>query len=310
MSEPLSMAVDRAKRLTRLGAFDAAIEAWRDVLTLAPDMVDAHAGLAMCLFERGRPDAARLEASRALAGNAEHTQAMHVLVLCDFYGNHRKRALARLDEILKIDPLDSDAHFVRAQLARFSGHWAQAEESIAKALELNPGNPRFRVEEGRIARQRGNGAIAYDIACELIAQDPAHIDALVLLGELMRDRGDVDEAYRLALSALSIDASHQDALSLLAGVKLSRNPIGGVYWHSIRKLRELSESQFLWAVWAIYLGYLLIMSTMRHANVPPIWQYIFIGIYLAWGVGIWMNRNLIDRMVKRELKSFRWKGAF
>ena len=148
------------------------------------------------------------------------------------------------------------------------------------------------------------------IARELVGQDPMHVGALVLLGDVARDCGDVDEAYRLALSALSVDANDQEALALLAGVKLSRNPIGGLYWHSIRKLRELSESQLLWALWPIYLGYLLILTTMDHAGTSRPGQYVFIGLYLAWGVGIWMNRSLVDWMVRRELKSFRWQGYY
>ena len=307
MSEPLDMALDRADRLMRINAYEAAIEAWRDVLTMEPDMVDAHAGLALCLFERRRMTAARVEAKRALAGDAEHSGAMLVLVLCDYFGGHRKRAMARLDELLRIDPLDAEAHYLRAQFRRMSGHWDRAEDSIRKALQLHPGSPTYRLELGRIARERGDGARAGEIARELVGQDPMHVGALVLLGDVARDRGDVDEAYRLALSALSVDANDQEALALLAGVKLSRNPVGGLYWHSIRKL---SESQLLWALWAIYLGYLLILTTMDHAGISRPWQYVFIALYLAWGVGIWMNRNLVDWMVRRELKSFRWQGNY
>lgn len=138
MSEPLDTALDRAERLIRMDAFKTAIEAWRDVLTMAPDMLDAHAGLALCLFERHRMTAARVEAKRALAGDAAHSGAMLVLVLCDYFGGHRKRAMARLDEVLRIDPLDAQAHYLRAQFRRMSGHWDRAEDSIRKALQLHP----------------------------------------------------------------------------------------------------------------------------------------------------------------------------
>ena len=310
MNEALPHALDRAARLMRMEAYDQAIEAWRDVLTMTPDLAEAHAGLAMALVQRKRLVAAQIEAERALEGDAQCIQAMLALALCDYFDNHRKRALKRLDEMLALSPLYAEAHYLHALLLHDMRQWNSAEGAIAKALELEPDNAAYRLELGRIARERGDPARADSIARELVGRDPLHVGALVLLGNLARDAGDIDEAYKLALSALNIDASDNDALTLLAGVKLSRNPIGGLFWHTVRKLQRFSLRQLAWVVSGIYLGYLMILTTMAHLRVPLALQYVFIALYLAWGIGVWVNRNIVDRMVRRELQGFRWQDDY
>ncbi len=303
-------AYDRAESLARRGHHGAAIEAWRDVLTEDPMIANAHAGLASSLFEERRLVGARAEASRALELDAQNTQALVVLSLCDFFENRRKQAIARLDEVLAIDPLNIEALQIKSQYLRDAGNWQGAEETITEALRLWPGNRASQLELARVAHSRGRLDEAEAKARELVAQDPHHVGALVLLGEIRRDRGDVDEAWHLAMSALSIDANNVEALDLLGGVKLSRNLVGGIYWHIARFLRRLGNRWIMWFAWGLWLGYMMVLSTMAHFEASELVQWLFIAAYLAFGLGIYANRLLVERIVRKELTKFRMRSDY
>lgn len=310
MNEAVWAAMERAQGYARRGAHGAAIEAWRDVLTADPMMASAHAGLASSLFEERRMVGARAEATRALELDAENTLALLVLSMCDFFENHRKKAIARLDEVLAIDPLNVEALQLKSQFMRDAGNWQAAEDAIGEALRIWPGERSSLLEQARVAHSRGQLDKAEAQARELVADDPYNVGALVLLGEIRRDRGDVEEAYRLAMSALSIDANSAPALDLLGGVKVSRNIVGGFFWHAARFLRRLGNRWLLWFAWAVWLGYAMIITTMDHYQVSELGVWLFIAAYLALCLGLYGNRVLIDRIVAKELRKFRMSGDY
>lgn len=310
MNEGLWAAIDRAELYSRRGAHAAAIEAWRDVLTEDPMIARAHAALASSLLEERRLVGARAEASRALELEAENTQALLVLSLCDFFENHRKKALARLDEVLAIDPLSVEALQIKSQFLRDKGDWQGAEDAITEALRIWPGSRASQLEKARVAHSRGRLDEAEVQARELVAEDPYNVGALALLGEIRRDRGDVEEAWHLAMSALSIDANNVEALDLLGGVKLSRNLIGGMYWHIARFLRRLGNRWIMWFAWGLWLGYMMVLSTMDYYEASELVEWLFIAAYLAFGLGIYANRLLVDRIVMKELRKFRMRPDY
>jgi len=92
---------------------------------------------------------------------------------------------------------------------------------------------------------------------------------------------------------------------LLGGVKLSRNLIGGMYWHIARFLRRLGNRWIMWFAWGLWLGYMMVLSTMDHFQASELVQWLFIAAYLAFGLGIYANRLLVDRIVMKELRKFR-----
>ena len=305
MSDIAAEAYQRAMRLTRMGAHEAAIEAWRDVLTEDPLDADAHAMLAHNLMLRGRMVGARAEAMRALELDAENGEALTTLALCDFAENRRKSALARLDEALALDALDTSAMTLRVQLLRDAGRFDDARAALEELLRIAPFHREARIERAQLALRGGHRGEAHDIAAQLVADDPEFVPALVLLGELARDAGDVGEAHRLALSALSVDATDPAALDLLASVKLSRNPLGGMFWHLARLLSRMGERRVLIAMWFVYLGYMMVNSTLAWAGVNEAVRLLFVLAYLGLFLGLYLNRSMIDRMVRKELATFR-----
>lgn len=310
MSDGLHFTLDRAHHYSRIGLHAQAIEAWRDVLSEDPGMAEAHAGLANSLFQERRIVAARVEAKRALELDAELTEPFLVMALCGVLENRRKRGLAHLDRVLELEPLNAEAHRIRAAVMRDAGRWTEAEEAMVRALELEPLNRDFRIEEARLAQVQGQSERAEAIVLDLLASNPGDVDALVILGTIQRKRGDTDEAYTLAMSALAVDASDPTALELLASVKLSRNIVGGLFWHATRLIQQVGERRLIWLLWLIYVGYLMVLTTMRTFAVSETLQDLFVLLYIAFWIGLYVNRSLIDRMVRKELTQFRFSRTY
>ncbi len=132
----------------------------------------------------------------------------------------------------------------------------------------------------------------------------------MILGNIQRRRGDVEEAYTLAMSALSVNASDPAALELLASVKVSRNIIGGMFWHVARLLQKVGEQKLIWLLWFIYVGYLMVLTTMRTFEVSETLQDLFVLLYVAFWIGFWISRSMIDRMVRKELTQFRFANSY
>ncbi len=186
----------------------------------------------------------------------------------------------------------------------------EAELAIDRALVLNPLDELTLLEQAKLAQVRGQDERAEAITTDLIASNPDNVGALTVLGKIYRRRGNVDEAYTLTMSALSVDSSDPEAHELLAGVKLSRNPIGGLFGHVTRLLQSVGERKLIWLLWFIYIGYLFTLTTMNALGVSDDMRNLFVLIYVLFWVGMWSNRGLIERMVRKELEEFRFSRSY
>lgn len=306
----LDHAIIRAERLYHSGNSAAAVEAWRDVLSEDPAIAEAHAGLALALVEQRRLTAADSEARAALALDAENIRARHALALTHFIRNRHKEALRLFDEALAIAPWDVSGWIQKAQVLRSLGRNREAETAAGEASRLAPDSPAVLVELGWQARIRRDAAAVEALAGAILSRDPDNVSALVLMGHARRDAGSREEALDLALSALSVDPRDSAALALLAQVKLSSNPVGGFYWHYLRLFENLSDPQRVLVATLIYMGYLMIGTGMAHAGAPEWLHWTFVALYLAIAVGAIATENMIDWMVRRELKAFRLRRGY
>jgi Uncharacterized protein conserved in bacteria len=51
------------------------------------------------------------------------------------------KALQELDSIIKEDPMQDEAHYLRGNIFRKQENWAEAMNSYTKAIEINPSSP-------------------------------------------------------------------------------------------------------------------------------------------------------------------------
>ena len=111
------------------------------------------------------------------------------------------RSLADLDEAILIDPNDSEAFWLKAEIQDASGRTRDAVKSIQKAIRLQTTNPLYRLTRARLLAKTNQYAAAVDEVRAVLDEIdmPAEIEARAhaLLGDLL---------------AVGADANHQDAL--------------------------------------------------------------------------------------------------
>ena len=218
--------------------------------------------------------------------------------------------IGEMEQTLGIDPFDLDALILKAQILRSHRKYAEAETALDDALRLAPDSAQVQLELAWLLRDRGRLAEAEELARGLIARDPQDVGALVLLGTLQRDRGDPQAAIDLALAALEIDPVSDEAFRLLGGAKLSRYPLTGVLWQIPRLLDKLEMRTRLIVLGLIYLAYMMTNTTLAWFKAPDWLQIGFVAVYLAIGIGIYLNDRIVAWLVRRELRRVEFRRDF
>lgn len=110
------------------------------------------------------------------------------------------RALEQLDAILKANPRNAAAYFVRGNLYSDSIDFMadRAEADFRRAVELAPANASYHQRLGAALRARGKFADAIAEYAESLRRDPANLALLTELGELAAAR----EMWPESLAAL------------------------------------------------------------------------------------------------------------
>jgi len=106
--------------------------------------------------------------------------------------------------------------FVDGLAAYQAGHWAEAEQRFAAALELLPGRVSTLVNLAAARLRQGRAAAALEAANEVLAQEPANADAhwhAANAHELLGRAAEARAAYRRVLDA---EPRHADAWFRLA----------------------------------------------------------------------------------------------
>ena len=168
--------------LERLGAFDAAIDAFRRALTDRPTFRKAANNLILTLVKAGRgPEA--IERARALVSGA---------------------------------PDDPDAYFTLG-LAQSEQDVKAALESFGRVLELQPRHTLARYNLALVLKREDRLAEAIDQLTQAIAIEP-RAEVHYTLGVIYWHQGELDRAISALRAAITVDPRHVDAHHTLGAV--------------------------------------------------------------------------------------------
>lgn len=169
--------------------FPLAAKAFEEGLKQIPDDPDLHAGRALA-YENGDREAAAAALTAALKVNPRHVASLLQLVDKRIDAEDYEAAAKHLDEIIAVNPVQSDAWAYRAVLAHLRNDVVAEAAARAKALGLWPKNPRvdhligkklsakYRFAEGASYQRRAREAdLTYLPATAQLASD------LLRLGE-------------------------------------------------------------------------------------------------------------------------------
>ncbi len=135
---------------------------------------------------------------------------------------------------------DAAIHQSLASVHLHSGDTARAEESVRRALALNPGDEAIRLQHASVLQRRRRFDEAERLLREMLVRDPANATILNNLGFLLVESGTrYDEARTLIERALAIEPTNGSFLDSLAWAdfRLGRSA----------KAREILEKALVYA---------------------------------------------------------------
>ena len=201
-----------AQTLLMLGRGPEARTVAEQLLTTAPDDIEALMLAASCRFEAGDPAAALevLEAARRLAP-ARADVLRWIGNIARSLGNV-EGAIAAYRHALE---LDADFAAVRFDLARLLMQrqlWAEAEQELLAALNAVPTYAEATLELVTLRRLTARQPEALALLVDLLQRDPYSFDGLIALGETLLELGRKTDAARAFRRVLAFDRDHVGAI--------------------------------------------------------------------------------------------------
>lgn len=192
-----------AELLSRAGDDIAAVNQYRSLIELLPDVPRWHANLAYSLLKTGHPEAARTEAERALREDPQLAPAQFTVALTEERAGGVDQAISRYESIVAARPDYADASLRLGVLLGKKGRYRDAVSQYESYLKLRPGSPSVENNVGVLLVRLGNAAAAVPHYREALRLEPRFPEAANNLGaalERLNQREDSIVYYRMALS--------------------------------------------------------------------------------------------------------------
>jgi predicted O-linked N-acetylglucosamine transferase (SPINDLY family) len=185
------------------GRLPEAEAAYREVLRIDPENIDALHFLGVIAYQQRRHEQARQLISQALARNTTNAPAHNNLgnVLVEL--GSPEAAVASYRQAIALQPDYLDAHINLANLLQDQGRLGEAIASYRRALALDPELPEAHSNLGNALRAVGEPEEAAACCRAALALKPGFTAALCNLGNALKDQDRLQEAiacYREALA--------------------------------------------------------------------------------------------------------------
>jgi len=235
--------------LDRLGALDAAIDAYRRALAERPDFRKAANNLILTLVKAGKgPEA--VERARALVdGSPGDPDALFTLGLAQSEQDITE-AIATFRRVLVLAPRHTLARYNLALVLKRADRLTEAIAELTTAIDIDP-RPEAYYTLGVIYRHEGELERAAAALRAAIARDPSYADAHYMLGVVLHARGDTKGAASALRRALAVRPDLEGAQYALGRVLQASGDIAGARSHlseaeRLRVRRQLEQEANVW----------------------------------------------------------------
>jgi tetratricopeptide (TPR) repeat protein len=228
VQEPPSRAREvyaRALELEARGNHAAALTLLWEAAGMAPRDADIQHRLGDALERIGALDAAADAYGRALAVRPSLRKASNSLVLTLVKAGRAPEAVARARAIVAAAPDDPDAHFTLG-LAQSEQDVAEAMASFRRALELDPRHALARYNLALVLKREDRLAEAVEQLREAIAIAP-RAEAHYSLAVILWHQGELNRAAASLKAAVAADPRYADAHYTLGAVLKMQRDFGG-----------------------------------------------------------------------------------
>jgi tetratricopeptide (TPR) repeat protein len=231
---------------SELGDHEAAAEAFRKAIALAPRIASPHHDLALELGALGRPGEEIAELETALRLDPGYAAADDELGALLIKRGDLEGARRHLLNAYRIDPKRSSvpANLGTASLA--GGRAEEAADWYGKAIELAPSNSKYHYQRSiALTELRRFDEVEAELVTTL-RLDPDSAAAHDDLGVLLAGRGDLASAWRHFLEAYRIDPARPSTLVNLGGVAMSQGRLDeavGLYRKALAVKPDLPQAR-------------------------------------------------------------------
>ncbi len=233
MPEIARSLLEEADRAREAGRADDAIQKYRRVLEVAPNLASAYVNLGALLHERGKSE----EAYAVFVKGVEHVPADRTLLsnaaaVAQQIGKPAE-ALGYVDRAIEKKADDAALHSLRGTILRGLNRTDDALVALAKAIELEPEESRYHFSAGNLLYAVGRKDEAIAAFQNAIDADAKNLRAYYNLGAVLFDLGRFDEAlkaYEVALAPVEqsfakkekVDPIHARAYANLGAIYINQ----------------------------------------------------------------------------------------
>ena len=178
--------------LERIGALDAAVEAYRRAITERPDFRKASNNLILALVKSGKGSEA-IDRARALVAQSPTDPDRYLTLGLAQSDQDVEGAIATLSKVLELAPQNALARYNRALVYRRADRLPEALADLERVLATSP-RAEAHYTMGVIYWHQGDLDRAARSLREAIASDPRYADAQDALGSVLRARRDLTGA--------------------------------------------------------------------------------------------------------------------
>ena len=202
--------------LDRIGALDAAIDAYRQALAARPRFREASNGLILTLVKAGRGPEAH-ERARALVNASPQDPDAHFTLGLALSEQDVDEAIKSFRRVLDLAPRHALARYNLALVLKRADRPRDAIEELTRAIEIEP-RAEAHYTLGVIYWQQGELGRAEVALRAAIAADPAYVDAHHTLGAVLAARRQWTPAIEALRRALELRPDLTSARYTLARV--------------------------------------------------------------------------------------------
>lgn len=196
--------VIRGNALMDQGDMAAAIAAYRDVTSMAPQFAPGFRNLAMALAQDGRPDEAMAACSRAVELQPEDIDSYLVMAKLLLTLGRPDEAIALYELAGQVAPTRSDVQSSLAAALARQGRLDDAISACRRAIALDPDNVGAHLNLGVILSKADDPQGAVAAYGEAIRRDPHPADAHTNLGMALSHLGISEKAVAAAARAVEL----------------------------------------------------------------------------------------------------------
>lgn len=187
------------------GEFDAALDRYREALSIAPNYPRAHLNVGNALRLLGRLREAVAAQREALRCNSAYPPAHFNLATLLIDSGDAVRAEAHLRKALDLDPGMASAAVVLADVLDATGRVADAEAALYQAISIRPDFAGAMLNLGQLYLRQSRLDEAEDLLVQALAIDPTLVGGHCTLASVYRRTGRFSDEGHAMARALALD---------------------------------------------------------------------------------------------------------